>query len=81
MTAADETLAYFFAWGGKGVWRTDGTEQGTVQLGRVGGTATFNGSNWRTFFALGTTLFFESAQPDAGYELWMSDGTVEGRAP
>jgi ELWxxDGT repeat protein len=78
VTVADETLAYFFAWGGKGVWRTDGTEQGTVQLGRIGGTSIYNGSNWRTFFAAGTTLFYESAKRAFGYELWRSDGTVEG---
>ena len=78
VTVADETLAYFFAWGGKGVWRTDGTEQGTVELGRIGGTGIYIGSNWRTFFAVGTTLFYESAKPAFGYELWKSDGTVEG---
>jgi ELWxxDGT repeat protein len=64
--------------GRKRVWRTDGTEQGTKRLGKAGGTGIFNGSNWRTFFAVGTTLFFESSTPDFGYELWMSDGTVEG---
>lgn len=42
---------------GRAVWRTDGTEQGTEQLGRIGGTGIFIGSNWRTFFAVGTTLF------------------------
>jgi ELWxxDGT repeat protein len=26
MTVVNETLAYFFTWGGKRVWRTDGTE-------------------------------------------------------
>jgi ELWxxDGT repeat protein len=78
MTVVNETLAYFFTWGGKRVWRTDGTEQGTKRLGKVGGTGIYNGSNWRTFFAVGTTLFFESSTPEFGYELWMSDGTVEG---
>jgi ELWxxDGT repeat protein len=78
LTIVDETLAYFFTWAGRGVWRTDGTEQGTVQLGRVGGTGIFVGSNWRSFFPIGTTLFFESARPSIGYELWMSDGTTEG---
>jgi ELWxxDGT repeat protein len=78
LTVVNETLAYLFTWAGKGFWRTDGTEQGTERLGRIGGTGIYSGPNLRDFFAVGETLFFQSAKPDVGYELWMSDGTVEG---
>ena len=77
MTVVDETFAYFFGWGGKQIWRTDGSEQGTAPLGRIE-IGPYSGSNWRTLFVVGTTLFYESADRDHGYELWMSDGTEEG---
>lgn len=49
----------------RGLWVTDGTAKGTVELGEVGGTP---------LATLGNKMLFGSS------ELWVSDGTVKGTA-
>jgi ELWxxDGT repeat protein len=59
--------AYFFAFGG--LWRTDGTEAGTVKVASVSG---------RGMVVAGSRLFFEGVTADTGLEPWISDGTDAG---
>src|SRR5262249_7110133 len=53
-----------------GLWRSDGTDAGTVHLGSGGSQLT----------AVGDTLFFAGGGGSwgSGVELWQSDGTVAG---
>ena len=60
------------------LWRTDGSEAGTVRLAQVRPAAStgpqFEMVQW------GGTLFFCGYDADHGYELWSSDGTPGGTA-
>jgi ELWxxDGT repeat protein len=58
---------YFFA--GGGLWKTDGTESGTVKA------ASFSGRN---LAVSGSQLFFEGLTAATGTELWVSDGSNSG---
>jgi ELWxxDGT repeat protein len=58
---------YFLATGG--LWKTDGTESGTVKVTTV--TA-------RNMVAAGSQLFFEGFTSASNWELWVSDGTSAG---
>jgi ELWxxDGT repeat protein len=64
LTNVNGTL-FFTAWDGttEGLWKSDGTEAGTVQVSSVYGTQLTN---------VNGTLFFASG------ELWKSDGTAAG---
>ena len=55
--------------GGAGLWKTDGTEDGTVLLARGVGIS----SPWHRPAAIGSTLYFV-----AGSGLWKTDGTAAG---
>jgi len=73
-----EDVAYFFArtGGEDGLWRTDGTPQGTerVTLLQHGG----EGATGVRLVAVGERLYFTATSPATGEELWWSDGTAEG---
>ncbi|PYQ65208.1 MAG: hypothetical protein DMF53_05930 [Acidobacteria bacterium] len=57
--------------GADGLWRTDGTDRGTVRL--------TNDKVWPgQICAVGNTLFFAARDDDHGTELWKSDGTPAG---
>ncbi|WP_223634198.1 ELWxxDGT repeat protein [Corallococcus sp. EGB] len=59
------------------LWRSDGTEVGTVPVREF----PFEGLNFRDFgslTAVGTRLFFTMNDPAVGSELWVSDGTAAG---
>jgi len=58
---------YFLAAGG--LWKTDGTESGTVNVAAVSG---------RNLTVAGSQLFFEGFSAAAGLEPWVSDGTNAG---
>lgn len=77
-TAVGNTL-FFTAWdsqNGMELWKTDGTEQGTVLVkdvrpGRLS-------SHPRDLVAMGNALYFPAFTEETGIELWRSDGTEEG---
>src|SRR5206468_3483146 len=54
-----------------GLWRTDGTDRGTVRL-------TNDKVSPGQICAVGNTLFFAATDDDHGTELWKSDGTPAG---
>ena len=61
---------------GTELWKSDGTETGTVRVRDIQpGPA---GSGPQLFFVFNGTLFFSAGTSDAGYELWRSDGTEAG---
>jgi len=76
-TVMDNTL-YFQADGGTngiGLWKSDGTEAGTVLVK----TIQFAGSDAKgNFTVINNTLYFAAYTSDAGFELWKSDGTEAG---
>ncbi|MEQ8790122.1 MAG: Ig-like domain-containing protein [Pirellulaceae bacterium] len=75
-------MLYFTAQGddGRELWRSDGTEQGTVQVADLfPGTDGVdpNSSNPTGLTVVGSQLFF-AATDDDGTELWKSNGTAGG---
>lgn len=58
------------------LWKTDGTEAGTVMVRdiRLGST----GSEPRNLTAIGSTLYFTADDGANGRELWKTDGTLTG---
>jgi len=69
----------YFSWGFNELWKTDGTEVGTVLIktfsGHVGHSSSYDGQ--RNMVALGNQLIFV-ADDGEGRELWRSDGTTVG---
>ncbi|WP_257448703.1 ELWxxDGT repeat protein [Archangium lipolyticum] len=59
---------------GSGLWRTDGTEEGTVRL--VGINTTTHGPG--TFTEVDGLLYFAGESSSSDSEPWRSDGTPEG---
>ncbi len=55
---------------GCGIWRSDGTEAGTVKLANLSSISAIVGVNG--------TAFFTASDPTYGQELWKSDGTLAG---
>lgn len=77
LTAAGEQL-FFVAGDGQGrngLWRTDGTEEGTRYLKPLSAASTFLPFIMES---VGSVLYFAGADDSSGTELWKSDGTVEG---
>ena len=61
---------------GRGLWRSNGTEAGTVLVRDIwGGT---NSSNPDSFENVNGTLFFTASNGVNGNELWKSNGTSAG---
>jgi ELWxxDGT repeat protein len=72
------TTAYFAAdsSGGAELWRSDGTEGGTVQVEDLRpGPA---GSDPRDLAVAGGVLYFSADEGTGGHEPWQSDGTAAG---
>jgi ELWxxDGT repeat protein len=63
--------------GGPRIWRSDGTEAGTVPLSSI--APSLDGT---TFFGTaavsGSVLYFAARSPETGLELWRTDGTAGG---
>ncbi len=59
---------------GSGLWRSDGTPEGTVRLTPL----ELEVSAREAVRALGSRVFFVAADADHGEEMWTSDGTPEG---
>ncbi|MEM7247660.1 MAG: ELWxxDGT repeat protein [Acidobacteriota bacterium] len=71
-------VAHFTASGGvgRGLWQSDGTEPGTLELSDLGGSgATIPDGD---VVSAGGFLFFVGSDRAAGNELWVSDGTTPG---
>ncbi|HEY6929800.1 MAG TPA: ELWxxDGT repeat protein [Thermoanaerobaculia bacterium] len=71
----NENLLFFWnlapVIGRNGLWKTDGTSQGTTLLGNLGGQGI-------SLTKLGNNVFFFGDDGVHGSEIWKSDGTVEG---
>jgi ELWxxDGT repeat protein len=61
---------------GQELWKSDGTEAGTVSLGDLNPGPASSQPNDLT--AVGNTLFFAATDGGPGSELWKSDGTPAG---
>ena len=55
------------------LWRTDGTAEGTVPLQTMGELSTRE-----AIFAWNNQVYFTATTPEAGREVWVSDGTERG---
>lgn len=55
---------------GRGLWKSDGTEQGTVQITELYGATQLR--------SLRTMLYFFASAKEGGFGLWRSDGTAAG---
>lgn len=73
--AAVGTHVFFFGW--QGLWRTDGTPEGTTLV------RTFSAAEGQPLFAAvgQTRLYFETDAADGTATLWSSDGTSQGTGP
>src|SRR5581483_3116120 len=77
-TAVGSTL-YFTAYDplhGRKLWKSDGTEAGTVVVNE--NLAEMEGWDPGWLTAVGSTVYFTASDPTHGYELWRSDGTAAG---
>ena len=74
LTSAGRYL-FFSAW--NGLWRSDGTTAGSIRLKQIqhDSARPYYQSG---FAAAGERIFFRGYDAEHGYELWTSDGTVEG---
>jgi ELWxxDGT repeat protein len=61
---------------GRELWKSDGTEAGTVLVKDIMPEAAGSSPRWLT--RIGNTLFFTASHPATGAELWRTDGTAEG---
>ena len=61
---------------GRELWRSDGTEAGTVLVKDM--SAGQNSTDMEHLTAANNILYFIAYQEAYGYELWRSDGTAEG---
>jgi ELWxxDGT repeat protein len=76
------SFLYFSAFDGvHGIelWKTDGTELGTVMVKDIKSNNSFpNGDYITKFAAIGSTVYFVLETEEEGSEIWMSDGTEMG---
>ena len=78
IVAAGSTLYFVGNDGVSGaeLWKSDGTEAGTVMVRDIAPGAGTSAPYWLT--VVGTTLFFTANEGANGQELWKSDGTAAG---
>lgn len=74
---ADDGTVYFFiegnnGGGNDGLYKTDGTDAGTVRVKQLAGDSVKN------IAVLGNKLLFSYDSSSTGVELWVSDGTSDG---
>jgi ELWxxDGT repeat protein len=76
MTDVDGTLFFILGrdGGGQELWKSDGTESGTVRVKSIPDASGFSLGHGE----LDGTLFFNMDTPESGVELWKSDGTEAG---
>jgi ELWxxDGT repeat protein len=78
LTSVGSTL-YFLGNGGKELWKSDGTADGTIMLKSFSTGAGFSRGAIHSLTALDGTLFFTVASSTYPFrELWRSDGSKEG---
>ncbi len=71
-----EFQGMFFFSAGDGLWKSDGTPDGTVLVKDI--SPGVYGSAPYSFTVVNNTLFFRANDGTHGYELWKSDGTPDG---
>ena len=62
------------------IWKSDGTQQGTVHLVTLGIRESFTAAAPTGFIALGGRVFYTDNDLEHGRELWATDGTAAGTA-
>ena len=80
MTEFNGTL-YFVARGPEaGLWKSDGTSEGTLLVRRIPSTPSgpFDEPGPLTIFTINGLMYFAARDENAQYNLWKSDGTSEG---
>lgn len=60
---------------GKSLWRTDGTDEGTIELVEINEKSYYD---FKDLYAVGNQLFFIAETDSFGSEIWTSNGTPEG---
>lgn len=65
----------YFSAGANQLWKTDGTDAGTVMLKDFGASGGFGP---REMMVLGSQVFFSGGTAAGGRELWKTDGTAAG---
>jgi trimeric autotransporter adhesin len=80
LTLAGKTLYFSANDGQNGVelWKTDGTEAGTVLVEDINPSSASRASDIGNLVAVGKTLYFSANDGQNGLELWKSDGTGAG---
>ncbi len=74
-------LLYFMAEtesGERGLWSSDGTQQGTQQVLPLASIEGWGGSSGNLFAATTAGIFYTASDEENGNELWVTDGTEEG---
>ncbi len=67
----------FTSFQGRELWKTDGTEAGTVPVSDIN---PFGNSSPHNFIEIDGTIFFSAEDGTSGRELWKTDGTTDGTA-
>ena len=77
LTLVGKTLYFSANDGQKGVelWKTDGTEAGTVLVKDINPSSASRDSDISNLVAVGKTLYFSANDGQNGLELWKSEGT------
>jgi len=76
LVPTDGALFFIRHEGGEVLWRSDGSEAGTLPVKQVTTPETAHGR--RGLMAAGDSLYFQGNDGQAGFELWKSDGTPDG---
>jgi ELWxxDGT repeat protein len=71
-------FAVNFEDGRRALWKSDGTEAGTVEVQAFAPLPSFNFDRLHSLASAGDKLFFMASEPATGNELWVTDGTPGG---
>ena len=62
--------------GGRSLWRTDGTQEGTVRVDSAGTESSMRGTDPKYLVEFSGDLFYSARSDEGGRELWSFDGTT-----
>jgi ELWxxDGT repeat protein len=77
LLAATAGRLFFLPGGGGGLWKSDGSRDGTALVRYLPQWSPESGASFE-MVTVGETLFFTWSDAEHGSELWKSDGTAEG---